>query len=332
MKKRYWIALSAAGIATVAAKLLSRPRDVDWAKNRERVFHSEYSRFVEVDGVRVHYQEAGEAHHPTIVLIHGFASSTLVWSKVFLEIAAAGFHVIVPDLLGYGYSAKPRDFDYTIAAQAKMMTGLLDRLGLGRVIVVGSSYGGAVAANVALDHSERVEKLVLVGAVINNEPTRYTLMRLFGSPLIGDLVSPLLLGSRRLLRRRMKRVYDRHAWVLDERRVESRHLPLRASATHRAIIRTVRRWNAARVEQDAHLISQPTLLLWGDNDLEVPLSHGEKLLAAVAGSRLIVFRSCGHLPHEEVPESFTKVVVEFCTGQLNEPKTATRNVTDAVEV
>jgi hypothetical protein len=68
------------------------------------------------------------------------------------------------------------------------------------------------------------------------------LMRLFGSPLFGDVVSPLLIGSRRLLRRRMKRVYDEHSWVLDERRVmRGIYLCVRRS-THRAIIRTVRRW------------------------------------------------------------------------------------------
>ncbi len=317
MKKRYVIgALSGVATAAVVTKLLTRPRDVDWLKNRATVFHADHSRFVEVDGVRVHYQEEGRADAQPIVLVHGFASSTLVWSKVFLEIAAAGFRVIAPDLLGYGYSAKPRNFAYTISSQARMITGLLDQLGLQSAIVVGSSYGGAVAATVALDYPERVEKLVLVGAVTNNEPTRYMLMRLFGSPLIGDIVSPLLIGSRLLLRRRMKRVYDRHSWVLDDRRVEARHLPLRAAATHRAVIRTVRRWDANRVGRDAHRITQPTLILWGENDREVPLRDGKYLQNEIEGSRLIVFRNCGHLPHEEFPRAFTDVVTDFCRDEL----------------
>ena len=151
----------------------------------------------------------------------------------------------------------------------------------------------------------------MVGAVNNNKPTRYLLMRLFGSPIIGDILSPLLVGSRRLLRLRMKRVYDRHSWVLDERRVEARHLPLRTRGAHRAIIRTVRRWDAERVSREAHLLTQPTLLLWGDTDREVPLADGERLHEAIPGSRLIVFRECGHLPHEEYPMEFTKVVLEF---------------------
>jgi pimeloyl-ACP methyl ester carboxylesterase len=315
MKKRYWIggiSISALG-AFVAAKLLLRPGDVEWEKNRAAVFHADYSRFVEVDGVRVHYQEVGDPNAPPMFLIHGFAASNLVWSKVFLELAAPGFRVIAPDLPGYGYSGKPRHLDYTIASQAKMVLSLLSQLGINRAVLVGSSYGAAIAATMALDHPALVEKLVLVGAVTNNRPTRYLLMRLFSSPIIGDILSPLVVGSRRLLRLRMKRVYDKHSWVLDERRVEARHLPLATRGAHRAIIRTVRRWDAERVSRDAHQLKQPTLLLWGDTDREVPLRDGERLHEEIPHSRLVVFRECGHLPQEEYPEAFTKIVLDFCS-------------------
>jgi pimeloyl-ACP methyl ester carboxylesterase len=312
MKKRYWIGAISAFAAFVGAKLLLRPRDVDWEKNREMIFHPEFSRFTEVDGVRVHYQEAGELSAPAIVLIHGFASSTLVWSKVLLPLAGAGFRVIASDLLGYGYSEKPRHLEYTVKSQARTIVRLLEQINIERAIVIGSSYGGAVAATIALDYPKVVEKLILVGAVTNNAPTRYLLMRLFRSPVIGDILSPLLVGSRRLLRLRMKRGYDRHSWVLDERRVTARHLPLKTAGTHRAIIRTVRQWDADRVSRDARNIAQPTLLLWGDNDREVPLSNGYALQGQIPNSRLIVFQECGHLPHEEYPEAFTKVVSRFC--------------------
>jgi len=315
MKKRYLIAGSATAAATLAitVKLLARPRDADWQKNREVVFHSDHSRFIDLDGLRVHYQEAGDIAAPALVLIHGFASSTLVWSKVFLDLAAAGFRVIAVDLLGYGYSGKPRNVEYTIDGQARVLMQLLERLNIERAVIVGSSYGGAVAATCALDYPKQVEKLVLVGTVNNNRPLDFTLMRVFGTPLVGDVVSPLLIGSRRLLRMRMKRVYDRHSWVLDERRVDARHRPLRAAGTQRAIIRTVREWNAERISRDAHLIQQPTLLLWGENDREIPLADGERLRDEISGSRLFVFLNCGHLPHEEYPEAFTKLVSEFAS-------------------
>ena len=312
MKKRYWIAGAGALTLGIAAKLLLRPRDADWNRNRHAIFHSDHSRFVDVDGVRVHYQEAGDPLAPALVLIHGFASSTVVWSKVFLRLAAAGFRVIAVDMLGFGYSGKPRNGEYTISGQASLLIGLLDRLNIKRATLLGSSYGGAVAATCALDYAHRVKKLVLIGTVNNNRPLAYKLMRVFGSPVFGDVVSPLLIGSRRLLRRRMKRVYDRHEWVLDERRVDARHLPLRASGTQRAIIRTVRGWDAERISREAHLIKQPTLLMWGENDSEIPLADGERLHEQIPGSRLIVFLKCGHIPHEEYPEEFTNVVADFC--------------------
>ena len=316
MKKRYWIAGTAttAAAVAVAAKLLLRPRDADWHQNRDIIFHSDYSRFIEVDGVRVHYQEAGKSTNPAVLLIHGFASSTFVWSKVFLELAKSGLRVIAIDMLGYGYSGKPENGEYTIAGQAKMIHKLLSLLGIEQATIVGSSYGGAVAATCALDYPKSVGKLILVGTVNNNRPLDFALMRVFGSRVFGDVVSPLLLSSRRLLRQRMKRVYDRHAWVLDERRVDARYFPLRAARTQRAIIRTVRGWDAERISRDAHLIQQPTLLLWGENDVEIPLSDGERLHNEITDSRLVVFLKCGHLPHEEYPGAFTSIVTDFVFG------------------
>src|SRR6185369_9868946 len=170
MKKRYLIAGTAttAAAVAVAAKLLLRPRDADWHQNRDVIFHSEYSHFIEVDGVKVHYQEAGEPTNPAVLLIHGFASSTFVWSKVFLELAKRGLRVIAIDLLGFGYSEKPKNGEYTITGQAKLIHKLLGQLGIDRATIVGSSYGGAVAATCALDYPDNIDKLILVGTVNNN--------------------------------------------------------------------------------------------------------------------------------------------------------------------
>lgn len=317
MKKRYWIGgLSAVAASAVAAKLLLRPSDVEWDEQRKHVFHADHSRLIEVDGLRVHYQEAGRTEAPVVILIHGFASSNLVWSKVLLELAEAGFRVIAPDLLGYGYSGKPKELDYTITRQSQMVVSLMRQLEIDNAVLIGSSYGGAVAATVALDHAELVKKLVLVGAVTNNRPTRYMLMRLFGSPIIGDILSPLLVGSRRLIRMRMKRVYDRHSWVMDEKRVDARHIPLRTRGAHRAIIRTVRRWDAERISRDAHLMTRPTLIVWGENDREVSIEDGRRIHEQIPNSRLFVFRECGHLPHEEYPEEFVTLVAQFCLSEI----------------
>ncbi|MBD0327289.1 MAG: alpha/beta hydrolase [Pyrinomonadaceae bacterium] len=320
MKKRYWIAgaYALAGTA-LAAKLLSRPRDVVWEEHKDELPHAEHSRFVDVEGVRVHYQEAGEREAPPVVLIHGFCASTFVWSDVLLPIAMAGFRVIVPDLMGYGFSEKPRAGEYTIDAQARLVVSLMDKLGIERASIVGSSYGGAVAAVCALDYDERVERLVLVDAVINDEVKRQPLLRLAASPLMGDVVSPVLLSTYRLTRWRMRKVYGKDAkWLLEDDRMRAHHRPLRASSAHRAVLRTLRRWSAARIEREAHRIQQPTLLIWGEDDIDIPLEHGQRMYERIPDARLIVFRRCGHLPQEEYPREFTKLVTEFCGAHTRE--------------
>lgn len=315
MKKRYWIA-GAFGLvgAAVAVKLFCRPRDVVWIDHAHELHHAEHSRFAIVDGVWVHYQEAGLQAAPPVLLIHGFTASNFVWSEVLLPIAESGFRVIAPDLVGFGFSGKPKENEYTIDAQARMIVGLMDHLGIDSATLVGSSYGGAVAATCALDYSERVERLVLVDAVINDHARRRPLLRFAALPVIGDLVSPLMLGSRKLVHSQMRKGYAPETMHLfDEKRMTAHHRPLLAASTQRAALATLRRWRATRIEQDAPRIKQPTLLIWGADDPEIPLAHGRKLFERMPNSRLIVFNRCGHMPMEEHPREFTEVVTRFCS-------------------
>ena len=315
MKKRYLIA-GASGLAGAAltVKLLSRPLDVEWEQHAHELHHAERSRFVEVEGVRVHYQEAGPAEAPAIILIHGFTASTLVWSDVLLPIAESGFRVIALDLAGFGFSGKPVDGEYTIEWQARLVTGLMDRLWIESATLVGNSYGGAVAAVCALDDSERVERLVLVGAVSNDKVKKRPLLRLGRSPVLGDLISPLLLDLRWLVRQRMRRNRVRLKEISDER-FEAHHRHLRTASTQRAALRMLRRWRAERIRENAHLINQPTLLIWGEQDAEMPLEDGKFLHREIPNARLIIFRNCGHLPQEEYPQEFVELVTEFVNSE-----------------
>ncbi len=318
MKKRYLLAGASGVIAgAVAAKLLTRPRDVSWPDSINLIYHPEYSWFTTIGGVRIHYQEAGDENAPPIILIHGFISSNLVWNEVFLPLAKAGFRVISPDLPGYGYSDKPSDARYTIDAQAYAVLGLMDRLEIDQATIIGASYGGAVAATMALDYPERVANLVLVGAVTNDQPKKKLLLRLARVPFLGDIATPLFLGSRWILRKRTRDVYRRLGYPMDERKLAARHHLLQAANTHRAMIRTIRRWSADRIAREASLIRQPTLLVWGEEDTHIPIREAFRLRDAIPNSRLIVFRRCGHLPPTEYPEKFVEVVAEFAGARAS---------------
>lgn len=314
MKKRNLaIAFGGAVGATVALKLLTRAKRVNWDEVSDEVLHSEYSHFINVDGVRIHFQEFGDISGPTVILIHGYTASTYVWNSSAPLIAENGFHVIAVDLLGFGYSEKPSWFDYAITSQARMISRFMNRLGIGWATVVGSSYGGAVAATLALDYPERVEKLVLVDAVCNDKPKNHPILRLAAVPGIGEVITPFLIDSKRFLRRRMHRTLARanHHMITDER-VNSVLRPLHAADAHRSLLATSRNWRAERIGHDAHLINQPTLIVWGECDTVIPIGDAYKLQDSILNSRLVVLKDCGHVPMEEKSELFSAIVTEFC--------------------
>lgn len=317
MKKRYWIA-GASGLtgAALVTKFLMRPREAQFEDYKDGLENAELSRFVDVDGVRLHYQEAGDRDAPTLLLVHGFGASNAVWANTILPLAAAGFHIVAPDLVGFGFSEKPCDAEYTIGWQARNVLRLMDALRIERATLVGSSYGGAVTDFCALDFPERVERLVLVDAVTNNDPKKQFLARLGAAPFIGEIATPLILGSRWIVKRRARQFYASHQLPFDDREFESRYRIMCTPSAQRAALLTLRRWDAARVETDAHKIKQPTLLIWGEDDVDIPIENARKLHRMIPDSRLIVFRNCGHVPQEEFPQEFAEVLVNFCSDRV----------------
>lgn len=319
MKKRYLIAGSYASLgAALWWKLKSRDEDVDFETYKDVLHHAAYSKFINVGGVRVHYQEAGGRDVPTVVLIHGFTASNFVWRDVFLPLAEAGYHVIAPDIVGFGFTEKPRDADYTIEAQAQMIIGLLDELKIECATLISSSYGGAIACICALDFAHRVDKLVLVSPVTNDYVKDQKLLKFARIPFMGDALSPLMLGSKTLMQFRMKKVYARGGGPLHSpERMEAHHRPLRTAGAQRAFMKILRRWRANRIEEGAANIAQPTLLVWGEKDLDVPLRNAAPMLERMPNARLVVFKNCGHLPQEEYPLEFARVTIDYLKDELN---------------
>jgi pimeloyl-ACP methyl ester carboxylesterase len=314
MKKRD-VALGVAGAigAAVAIKMLTRARSVNWDDVADLIPHSEHSHFVQVDGARIHFQEFGDATKPTILLIHGYTASLYVWKTVAPMLADAGFHVVALDLLGFGYSDKPSWFDYAIGSQARVVARFMNRLGIGRATIVGSSYGGAVAATLALDYPERVEKLVLVDTVCNDNLKNHPILKLASVPGLGEALTPFLIDSRAFQRHRMRGTLARaNHQLITKDRVESIRRPLAAADAHHSLLATSRAWSANRIEQDAHLIDQPTLIIWGEDDKVIPVSDGHKLHHSILHSRFVVLKDCGHIPQEEKSDLFVELVTEFC--------------------
>lgn len=312
-KKNLALGIGGAVGAAVAWKMLTRAKTVEWEKVSEKIHHAENSHFAEVDGATVHYQEFGDAANPTLILIHGYTASTYVWQTVAPRFADEDFHVIAVDLIGFGYSDKPASFDYSITSQARMVMRLMNVLGVGRATLIGSSYGGAVASTLALDYAERVEKLVLVDPVCNDDVLSHPILKLAAIPGVGEVIAPFLIDSRSFQKYRMKGTLapeNRH--LITEERVESVQRPIKAADAHHSFLATARNWDACRIQNDAQYIQQPTLIIWGEKDSIIPIENGKRLHDSILNSRFVVFKNCGHIPQEENSDLFVNLVSEFC--------------------
>lgn len=312
-KKNLALGIGGAIGAIIGVKMLTRAKTVEWERVSDKIEHAENSHFIEVDGATVHFQEFGDKTNPTILLIHGYTASTNVWEQVAPMLAAQKFHIVAVDLIGFGFSDKPAWFDYTIPAQARIIERLMNRIGIGKAVMVGSSYGGAVAATLALDYAERVEKLILVSAVSNDEVLDKPVLKLAKVPVLGEVLTPFVVDSKILSRARMRESFAPESQhLVTEERVEAALRPLKAKDAHHSVLASARNWDANRIGEDAHLINQPTLLIWGEDDQIIPLHNGENLYDSITHSRLIILKNCGHLPHVEKSERFAALVSEFC--------------------
>lgn len=268
-------------------------------------------RYETVDGLRVRYLRAGSG--PTVVLLHGFASSVVTWREV-LPALARDHDVLALDFPGFGWSDQPADL--TADALPRVVAGLLDRVGISRASFVGSSLGGAVSLAVASRQPDRVERLVLLDAAgFNLAPADRPWMLRVTASFLGPLLGRLPI-RRYLVRRSLRQVFHDDRLVTDERVEEYVAPVLRAGAT--ASMRSVLRSAASGIFADFPRVIAgvrvPTLVVWGRQDAWIPVEHAERFAAAIPGCRVVILEGCGHLPQEERPAETLRLIREFLAG------------------
>jgi pimeloyl-ACP methyl ester carboxylesterase len=290
-----------------------RPTDVSFEEHKSEIPNSEYSKFAEVDGIKLHYQEKGAG--TPLVLIHGYGSSTYTWRDVF-EPLSKHFRVIAIDLKGFGFSEKPAG-DYTRLAQAVLVKKFLDKLKIDRAWLAGNSMGGEVSLNVALQSPELVEGLILIDSagVKSVKGSSFTPSR-FEIPFVGRAFVALALMNDSLVRESLERSFYDDTKVTDEI-VKIYHLPLQTNYGQRAAIYARQQWDLHPIENELSKIKAPTLLIWGKEDFVTPLAGGEKIKASIEDSKLVVLEKVGHLPQEETPQKTIEEILKFTEKDLS---------------
>jgi 4,5:9,10-diseco-3-hydroxy-5,9,17-trioxoandrosta-1(10),2-diene-4-oate hydrolase len=251
----------------------------------------------------MHVIEAGAG--PAVVFIHGSGPGANAYSNFSLNyttIAAAGYRVVLPDLIGFGYSSKPVGIDYTLDLFVTTCVELLDALDIKECVLVGNSLGGAVALKIAMNQPKRVRKLVLMapGGIESREDY-------FKMPGIQKMVSGFVGEGfdRAGLRRLLELLTFDPKFVTDEL-VEQRLNILQTQPKE-----VLGRMKVPDLSSELVRVRCPVLGFWGIEDQFCPASGYEKILRSVPRSRFIMYSRCGHWAMIERSEDFNHNVLDF---------------------
>jgi pimeloyl-ACP methyl ester carboxylesterase len=253
----------------------------------------------EINGIELYYEYY---HHSpegkTIVLIHGFLSSTFSFRRLhpFLK---QDFNIVSIDLPPFGKSGKSTRFNYSYENVAKTVISLIESLQLKDVILIGHSLGGQLCLHISHIRPDFADKSILLCSSAYLKRPKTSLVLLSYLPFFHIAVKKQLARSG-LLENLQKVVYD-HSLIDDE--MMSGYLqPFLEEDIFRALTRMIRDRENDLSGQQLKEINTPCLLIWGEHDRVVPLSVGNQLHQDLKNSKLIVLKETGHLVPEERPE------------------------------
>jgi pimeloyl-ACP methyl ester carboxylesterase len=269
------------------------------------------SKFLMIAGMRMHVRDTGPRDAPPVILLHGVGSSLLTWEN-WARALSYRFRVIRYDLPGFGLTGPDPSGDYFDSRSIAVLGAVMDTLGVKRASLVGNSMGGRLAWMFAVEHPDRVNRLVLISPdgfaspefAYGRKPEvpaaakvlPYTLptvaLRMTLEPAYGD--------PKRLTRETVERYRDM----------------ILAPGVRQALLDRTEQIMLQPPEPLLRLVQAPTLLVWGEKDGLIPFGNAGDYLAEMPHVRLLVFPDLGHVPMEEAPARSLAPVEAFLDGSL----------------
>lgn len=265
----------------------------------------EIGQTIDANGIATNYHDTGSG--PPLLLIHGSGPGVTGWANWRLVMPALAEHhrVLVPDMVGFGYTERPAAVDYTLDNWIAHAIGFMDALSLDQVDLVGNSFGGALSLALTIRHPQRVRRLVLMGAAGVEFELTPGLDAVWG-------YTPSIENMRALM--------DTFAWNRDlvtddlaRMRYEASIRPGVQEAYSAMFPAPRQRWVAALASDEADIgaITQETLIIHGRDDEVVPPLTSFRFLELIPRAQLHVFGQCGHWTQIEHAARFSRLVLDF---------------------
>ncbi|MEH6700709.1 alpha/beta fold hydrolase [Parasphingorhabdus sp.] len=300
-------------VLLVVAFLIFRTPDTDRTAMVAK-YSNEASRFMDDGhGAKIHYRDEGNKDGPAILLIHGSNSLLQTWEPL-VALLGDKYRLISLDLYGHGLTGPNPTGNYDADTNIAAAVRVLDTVGVDKAYWIGNSMGGWLTWRAGLSVPERTSGLVLIdasGAQVKQKIQPYLGARLARSS-IGKILLPEI-TPRFLVKSSLEENFAQPERLTDvqvDRYWELLRFPgnRQASVDRGKTRREPEKW--AEVKN----LKMPVLLLWGEQDKVIPISHGRAFEAAIPGSTLITYADAGHLPMEETPEQVARDIDRWIEG------------------
>lgn len=254
------------------------------------------------------YRESGTVGQPVLLFIHGFLGSSYDFISVF-EHYQEDYHVLAVDLIGFGLSGKPTNYDYGKGNQAQTVLDFIERKGVTNITLMAHSMGGEVSLHLAALAPQRIQQLILIGSAgyyeagVSTSPPSLPLFA------YREIVQNYYIQRAFFFTAYSDYERDNHLITIedfDEMYYVNRTIPAE-------ILKQFGEDNDSQPMQAVlDQVTQPTLLIWGEFDGFIPYAQGEKLLESLGDSaQLVKMELAGHLPFDTFFDSFINHVEEF---------------------
>ena len=265
--------------------------------------------FIKLKDGTTHYELSSPENGKPIVLVHGFSVPYFIFDPTFDFLTKAGFRVLRYDLIGRGYSDRPKTA-YKIDLFVRQLRDLLEALNLPQVNLLGLSMGGPITASFIDQNPQVVDKFILIDPAGAKRVTLSLLLEAVKLPIFGELALGLF-GSGSMVKGIASDMFDPE---LVEHFQAQYKIQMQYKGFKYAILSTMRnRMLESFAETYARVgkLKKPTLLIWGKNDATVPFKNSSEILKAIPHAEFHPIENCGHIPHYEKPEIVNKVLLEF---------------------
>jgi pimeloyl-ACP methyl ester carboxylesterase len=277
---------------------------LDWAKKALRRQAGLSRHTIQVDDHRWVFLEGGKGE--TILFVHGFGMEKDGWA-LFPKAFSGSYHLILPDLPGFGENSQLESAPYDVANQVKRLNRFAESLGLERFHLAGSSLGGYIAGFYASEYPEKVKSLALFNPAGVNSPVQSDLWRRLAESGEIALVYRTKEGFEELLRLLFYRV----PFVPGTFKTYYAHLGASNYVFYRKVLRDLGQGGMDQLEPRLSRVEAKTLVVWGANDRILHVSGAESFRKGLKDVKVVILDQCGHAPFFEKRKETTKAYQDF---------------------